>query len=189
MQPHRHSIKRLAVSATIGLATLAPAAGLFGPHVAQAGQAGQAAPAMVRPAPRRCTTAGLVVWLDTEGNGTAGSVFYKLELTNLSGHTCTLRGFPGVSAVDLHGRQLGRAAAREGSGRPPHIVRLKDGATATAILRIVAAGNFPAATCHQTTAAGLRVFPPGQTTSKVVPFPFEACARSGPVYLSVRAVR
>jgi Protein of unknown function (DUF4232) len=177
----RHSTKRLAVSAVIGLATLAPPAGLVG------AQAAQAAAKAARPP--HCTTAGLVVWLDTEGNGAAGSVFYKLELTNLSGHACTLHGFPGVSAVDLHGRQLGRAAAREGSGTAPHMVRLKDGATATAILRIVAAGNFPAATCHQTTAAGLRVFPPGQTTSQVVPFPFEACSRSGPVYLSVRAVR
>ncbi len=181
MQPRRLSTKRLVVSAVIGAAALAPLAGLIGPQAAQATAKAARAP--------RCATSGLVVWLNTEGNGAAGSVFYKLELTNLSGHACTLHGFPGVSAIDIHGRQLGRAAARESSGAAPHTVRLKDGATATAILRTVAAGNFPAATCRQTTAAGLRVFPPGQTTSKVIPFPFEACSRSGPVYLSVRAVR
>jgi hypothetical protein len=38
-------------------------------------------------------------------------------------------------------------------------------------------------------AAGLRVYPPGQTASELVPYPFEACARSGPVYLHVEAVQ
>lgn len=181
MRHHRLSPKRLACSAAIaGGVALAPVAAVLGTQAAQA--------SAKAPRPPRCTTAGLVVWLDTEGNGTLGSVFYKLELTNLSGHPCTLHGYPGVSGIDLRGRQLGRAASRETTGTPP-TVRLKDGATATAILRIVAAGNFPAPICHQTTAAGLRVFPPGQTTSKVIPFPFEACSRSGPVYLSVRAVR
>ena len=39
------------------------------------------------------------------------------------------------------------------------------------------------------TAAGLRVYPPNLTTSKVVPFPFSACSLTGPVYLNVRAVK
>jgi hypothetical protein len=38
-------------------------------------------------------------------------------------------------------------------------------------------------------AGGLRVYPPGQTASKLVPFPFRACSRSGPGYLSVEAVQ
>src|SRR6516162_7596320 len=38
----------------------------------------------------RCSTSGLVVWLDTQGNGAAGSVYYHLKLTNLSARTCTL---------------------------------------------------------------------------------------------------
>jgi hypothetical protein len=67
-------------------------------------------------------------------------------------------------------------------------VLLANGATKTATLRIVEAGNFPSTRCHMTTAAGLRVYPPNQTASKVVPFPFGACARAGPVYLSVRVV-
>ncbi|MDQ6778933.1 MAG: DUF4232 domain-containing protein, partial [Actinomycetota bacterium] len=51
----------------------------------------------------KCATSGLVVWLNTQGNGAAGSIFYALELTNLSGQTCTLNGYAGVSAVDLAG--------------------------------------------------------------------------------------
>ena len=133
-----------------------------------------------------CKTSGLVVWLNTQGNAAAGSVFYKLEFTNQSGRRCVLRGYPGVSAVDLKGRQLGRAASRTPS--PVHTISLAAGATASAAARIVVAANFPASACHRVAAAGLRVFPPNQTAAKVVPFPFEACSRSGPVYLNVKAV-
>ena len=136
----------------------------------------------------RCGTSGLVIWLDTQGNGTLGSVYYQLQLTNLSGRTCTLSGYPGVSAVNLQGRQLGRAGARE-SGAKARTVTLANGATAAATLRIVVAGNFPTSSCKPTMAAGLRVYPPNQTTAKTVPFPFEACSGSGPAVLSVGPVR
>ena len=53
-----------------------------------------------------CTTSSLVLWAG-DGEGAAGSVYRTLELTNQSGHTCVLFGYPGVSAVDLHGRALG----------------------------------------------------------------------------------
>jgi hypothetical protein len=69
-----------------------------------------------------------------------------------------------------------------------HVRTLASGATVTATLRVVQAGNFPNATCHLASAAGVRVYPPGQKAAKVVPFPFDACARSGPVYLSVGPV-
>lgn len=138
--------------------------------------------------PPRCATRGLVIWLDTQGNGTAGSIFYALELTNLSAHTCTLDGYPGVSAVDLGGHQLGSQAGRDGTNTP-RLVTLARGAHATAVLRIVDAGNFSSSACRQVIAAGLRVYPPNQTASKVVPFPFSACSATGPVYLSVRPVR
>jgi hypothetical protein len=136
----------------------------------------------------RCTTSGLVIWLDTQGNGTAGSVIYELRFTNLSGHTCALFGYPGVSAVDLAGNQLGSSATRD-RARAARLLTLKNGRSATALLRIVDAGNFPAFACTPTTAAGLRVFPPNSPTSKVVPFPFRACAGSTPTYLFVRAVQ
>ncbi|HEX4323202.1 MAG TPA: DUF4232 domain-containing protein [Gaiellaceae bacterium] len=138
-------------------------------------------------APPKCTTSGLVVWLNTNGDGAAGSTYFKLEFTNLSGSACTLTGYPGVSGVDRSGHQLGTAAGHD-PATAAHTVTLANGATKAATLRIVEAGNFPASTCHLTTAAGLRVYPPNQTASKLVPFPFRACARTGPAYLSVRAV-
>jgi hypothetical protein len=176
--PVRQPTFVVATAVALALAVAAPAFGA-GARIVTAARAATSSAA-------RCATSGLVVWLDTQGDGTAGSIYYKLEFTNLSGHACTLAGYPGVSAVDLGGRQLGSAGSRNTS----HVrtVRLANGATATAVLRITEAGNFPNSACHRVGAAGVRVYPPNETASKVVPFPFDACSRTGPVYLSVEAV-
>jgi hypothetical protein len=138
--------------------------------------------------PQGCATSGLVVWLDTRGDAAAGSAYYPLRFTNLTDRRCTLYGYPGVSAVDLRGRRLGSAASRD-RAFTPGVVVLEPGATATGTLRITDASNFSPTDCRPVTAAGLRVYPPGRTASKLVPFPFRACSLAGPVYLSVRAVR
>ena len=154
------------------------------PVIATVGSAHSAAAAT----PPACATAGLVIWLNTDGDHAAGSSYYKLEFTNLSGHACTLQGFPGVSALSLAGRQLGKPAARARTGTPRQI-RLANTATAVAVLRLVSVQNFPAASCRPVTAAAFRVYPPNQTASRTVPFPFGSCSRSGPVFLFVRAVQ
>ena len=147
-----------------------------------------AAPAGASAAPPPCRTAALVVWSNNgAGGGTAGSVFYKLRFTNLSGHACTLRGFPKVAAVDLAGRRVG-AVARHAAGSKAKTVRLANGATATATLQVVDAGNFTPSTCDPVTAAGLRVTPPGQSRSKLVPLPFETCADAGQPTLTIGVV-
>jgi hypothetical protein len=140
----------------------------------------------------RCATSGLVIWLENEpGGGTAGSIYYKLALTNLSGHTCTLTGYPRVTSVNLAGRRLGTFAAREPSSHARPLVTLAsgtptlaNGTTATAVLRIVDAGVMPS--CLPTLAAGLRVYPPGQSTSRVIPLPFQSCSRAGRTNLDVQ---
>jgi hypothetical protein len=150
-------------------------------------QAATVQPTTVRTATSACATPGLDVWLNTQGDGTAGTTYYNLEFTNLSGSSCTLYGYPGVSGVTLAGTQLGSAASRNGT--TPHTVTLASGATASATLGIADVGAFPAAKCQMTTAAGLRVYPPGQTRSRVAPFPFYACAKSGELYLSIGPVQ
>ena len=133
-----------------------------------------------------CASSSLVVWLNTQGSGAAGSSFFNLEFTNLGSGACILKGYPGVSGVGLSGAQLGSA----GSRNPQHAavaVTLAPRATAHVVLRIVDALNSPKSACVPVTAAGLRVYPPGQTVSKLVPFPFLACSRSGSNYLSVEA--
>jgi hypothetical protein len=137
----------------------------------------------------KCVTSQLVVWLDTRGGGAAaGSTYYRVTFTNLSRHACTLRGYPGVSAVDLRGRRVCRAASRD-RAVSPRAVALPAGSAAVAVLQIADVLNFPRSTCRPTMAAGLRVYPPEQTASKLVPFPFLACARDGPTYLRTRAVQ
>jgi hypothetical protein len=134
----------------------------------------------------RCKTAGLVMWLNPEGSGTAGSFYYKLEFVNLSGRTCTLAGYPGVSAVSLSGHQIGASAKQEVTGRP-RTVTLPSGGEATALVRVVDVGVLPSS-CRPTAAAGFRVHPPGESASKVVPYPFRTCANARERAISVRAL-
>ena len=163
------------------------AALVVAPAIALASTGSGARPAAPASTPL-CETPGLVIWLDTSGDAAAGTAFYKLHFTNLSGHACTLNGFPFLYAVNLAGHQVGpRATFR--TPPSPHLVRLANGKTATAVLGIVDTGNFPRSACRPVTAAGLRVFPPNQTRAKAVPFPFSACSRRhGPVSLNVGAV-
>jgi hypothetical protein len=169
----------LAAGAVTSAAALVPAAALASSG-APAGTASAGAPA--------CPTSGLDVWLNTQGSGAAGTNYYPLEFTNLSGSSCTLFGFPGVSAVSLTGKQIGNAAFRDHSF-VPHLVTLANGATATAIVGITQVSIFPKAQCKPVTAAGLRVYPPGQTASRIVPFPFGACSKTGTNYLRIMTVR
>jgi Domain of unknown function (DUF4232) len=147
------------------------------------------APTSSAAAPPPCKTAGLVIWSnDGAGGGTAGSVFYEVRFTNLSGHTCTLRGFPKVAAVNLAGKRVG-AVAKHAAGQKTKTVKLTEGETASAQLQVVDAGNFSPSSCHPVTAAGLRVTPPGQGKSKLVPLPFETCAKASQKTLSIGTVR
>jgi len=156
------------------------------PGVAMAAPAAPARSAPDTTAPG-CETPGLVIWLDTNGNGAAGSVFYNLEFTNLSGHACTLNGFPFINAVSLTGSLLGRRAAFNHT-TTPHMVTVHQGQTVTAVLQLTDVGVFPASKCKPVTAAGLRVFPPNQTRAKVVPFPFGACSATGVTFMGVGPV-
>jgi hypothetical protein len=162
-------------------------AGLVAVAAGAGGLIAAASPA-VAAGPAPCQTGGLVVWLNTNSNGAAGSNFYTLNFTNLSGRRCTLRGYPGVSAINLSGRQVGKAATRN-SARKVKTISIRSGGTASTSVQIVEAGNFSPTSCGPTTAAGLRVFPPNQSASKTVPFPFPACSKSGPSVLSVQAIK
>jgi Protein of unknown function (DUF4232) len=171
----------------ISVAAIA-AAGVLGPVALLSAAGAPAAHAVTRTSTPRCTTSGLVVWMNTTGSGAAGTIYYHLEFTNLSGHRCTLRGYPGVSGVNLTGHRIGSAGSHNAI-YPTTTITLANGATANALLGITEVGFFSSSACHPTTAAGLRVYPPNQTTSKVIPFPFGACAHPGPVYLHVAVVK
>ncbi len=173
---------RVARTAALGIAACCVALTLLAP-LAAAGDG--RADASVAP----CSASSLVVWLpNAVGNGAAGSVFYKLRITNLGAGACTLRGFPKVTAVNLKGSGVGKPASQE-TGQKAGTVKLAAGGSASFQLRVVEAGNFSPADCHATMAAGLRVAPPGAGGAKVVSFPFETCAKPTQPVLTVGPVR
>jgi hypothetical protein len=170
--PHLTMRRLSAAIAITGAAVLMPAIALASPG----------SPASATAA--RCPAGFLTDWVGVPGDGAAGSTYYMLELSNTSGTTCTLYGFPGVSAVGAGGHQLGSAARRD-YGRSELPLTLRPDQTVHAVLQITDVGNFPAGACHPATAVGLRVYAPGDYTAKVIPFSFRACATRGPVYLHV----
>jgi len=180
--------RTVAIAVAAGVTVLASLGAFAGSSTAAAGAAAAAA------APA-CTTSSLDVWLDTGGGGgTAGGTYYDLQFTNLSAHPCTLYGYPGISAVNLSGKQLG-AAARRDAQHASTTVTLAAGtgqnllsATATAVIKITDSGVYGPTACGSVNAAGLRVYPPGQTASRVVPFPFAACQHSANI-LTVEALQ
>jgi hypothetical protein len=135
-----------------------------------------------------CAGSNLVVWIPNgKGNGTAGSVYYNLSLTNSGRSACTLQGYPKITAITLAGKPLGRAARHE-SSRGARAIRLAPGASAKVRVRITEAGNYSPSECHPTAAGGLAVTAPGQTSARTVPLPFEGCAALGQSLLGTSAV-
>jgi hypothetical protein len=134
----------------------------------------------------KCTASDLGVWLAVDqGNGAAGTIYYPLEFTNLSRHTCYLFGYPGVSALDHNGRQLGSPAGW-GSLAGAHIVNLAPGATAHTLLAYHDAAVTTEPGCDPVySAAFLRVYPPDQRSATLAAFSLEACSHAGPIWMNI----
>jgi hypothetical protein len=151
---------------------------------AWAASSASAAPAAV-PA---CAAGNLAVWLNlSEANAAAGTAFYPLEFTNLTHHACKVFGYPGVSATNGNGKQLGNAA-----GRNPRFkattVTIPAGGTAHADLSWVDVGNFPPG-CKMTPASLIRVFPPNERKPANGFASQFACSAKGFTYLFTTVVR
>lgn len=120
--------------------------------------------------------------------GAAGSTYVVLEFRNLNNQPCTLYGYPGVS----FGRgtpvsQVGPAAA-ENPATARELVTLAPHGRAGALLQIVHAADYPAASCGPVTAHWLIVYPPNQTVPVYVSYVSPACAKHVRL-LTVSAVR
>ncbi len=137
------------------------------PVTALAASAASGAPA--RPAAAPCNGASTTAWIGLPANGTAGTSFYELEISNIGHHACTFFGYPGVSTLDIHGHQIGRPARHSGA---KSLVTLQPGGTSHVVLGVTDAG---AVCAHPVHTVLLRVFAPGQFHSKLVPLPLEAC--------------
>ncbi|MGH3205394.1 MAG: DUF4232 domain-containing protein [Streptosporangiaceae bacterium] len=166
----------VAAAAVAGLAISTAA------YAATSSGTASAAPASIP----RCTASDLGVWLAVDqGNGALGTIYVPLEFTNLSRHTCYLYGYPGVSALDRNGHQLGSPASW-GSLSGAHIVNLAPGATAHTLLAYHDAVVTTESGCDPVySAVDLRVFPPGQRSATDAAFSLEACSHSGPIWMSI----
>ncbi|GHH85242.1 hypothetical protein GCM10018793_52480 [Streptomyces sulfonofaciens] len=135
-------------------------------------------------APAICRTADLSITLGA-GEGAAGSQYRPLRVTNDADTPCSLFGFPGVSMVDAQGHQLGKPADRDGAQARGRVV-MKPGQREQVTLRVIDAGVYSGGTCHVAGAAGIRVYPPGQKASVVVPVKgLRGCTSSDATTLTV----
>lgn len=133
-----------------------------------------------------CKTSALKVSLG-RANGTAGTIFYPLRFVNTGNTSCTLRGYPGVSAVTKSGKQIGNAAKRIQA--KVKTVTLAPGKRQSASVGIVEAGNFSKARCKPVTAAGLKVFPPNQSKAVTLKKKFSTCSSKSSTSLEVMPVK
>ena len=132
-----------------------------------------------------CATSALKVSLGP-ANGSAGTVFYPLNFVNTGKLGCNLRGYPGVSAVTSSGKQIGSPASQISSSYKT--VTLLPGKTQSALVGIVETGNFDPSQCAPVTAAGLKVFPPGQNKAVTIKKSFSTCSSTTVISLTVSPV-
>jgi Domain of unknown function (DUF4232) len=139
-----------------------------------------AAPATSTPSsasgPSPCPTSSLGVKLGL-GQGAAGSTYQVIDFTNTSSVTCTLYGYPGVSAGNGQPFTQVGLAASETPTPPRKLVTLAPGGVANALLRVVDAGNYPANKCAMVPTKSLRIFPPNQTVPVYLHYSTQMCGK------------
>lgn len=167
--------RRALAGTAVLLGTLCGAAVLSGTALTMLPGAAQAATttaAKTSPAwSPRCNSHQTEIWLGLGlGGGTAGTIFYPVEFTNIGHHACFIWGFPRAAAISGRGHQIGKSSR---ALRLPHgVVELWPGQTAHATLGIIEAGNV----CSRPVKAeSLRIRAPHQRASTDLPFSFQAC--------------
>jgi hypothetical protein len=179
---HGTSTRRFRRAATAGISALTLGIGAV---VWATTSASAASPAAAAP---NCATSALSVWVDgDQSDGAAGTIAYPLEITNRGGHACTLKGYPGVSATTLSGRQLGDAAGRNPVFKAA-VVTIPAGGTAHADL-FWSDGEVYTSGCKPTAASLIKVFPPNSKTAKTGFFSLPVCTLTKHGYLFVSVVR
>jgi hypothetical protein len=187
--------------AAAGVALLAAACGSIGAPgtgptatvtASQPGAPSTVTPTASTPAaaatPGPCSTAGLRVTLGSQESAAAGHLYRTLDFTNISGASCTLYGYPGISFVTgVGGQQIGAAASRSPAGK--QLIVLAPGKTAHAQMDLVDVLNFPPSKCAASNAQWIKVYPPNQFSATYVRWTAMVCSKPTTVYLFVAPVR
>ncbi|HUL28539.1 MAG TPA: DUF4232 domain-containing protein [Streptosporangiaceae bacterium] len=155
-----------------------------GPGASSAGASGPAAPSG---GSGPCSTSALRVSLGSQEGAAAGHLYRTLDFTNISGASCTLYGYPGISFVaSAGGKQIGAAANRSPASK--RLVVLAPGKTAHALLDLLDVLNFPPSVCAVSNAHWIKVYPPNQFSASYVRLTAKVCSKPTPVYMSVAPV-
>lgn len=188
--PGRRAAIAIAASAS-AVAALAASTAAFA--ATSSGTARTASAAIPRCAAALGQRGNISPWVAVDqGSGAAGTIYYPLEFTNLSGHTCSLYGFPGVSAISRSGQQLGSPAGWESGGGfgTKRTVILAPGATAHALLAYHDAAVSTEPGCDPVnTTSELRIYPPDQRSATHAFFSLEACSHAGVIYMNVGPIQ
>jgi hypothetical protein len=130
---------------------------------------GGARAAQASPATPTCHVADLHLSIAPVSGG-AGSLFYPIRFTNTSSHACALRGYPGVSVVNIRNHQIGAPAAR--TGQPVTLVRVRPHRSAYATIRT---NNPDVVPKCRPTSAYVRVYPPGSHRTVLIRYHLRVC--------------
>jgi hypothetical protein len=173
-RPARPIARRLIAAAAVAVAGCA---------ISPAAHAAAGSPAAFRPcsggSDLRVSLAAI------RGGNTPGATYYTLEFKNTGSYTCSLSGYPDVSAVTKSGSQLGSPAGRGVMTIIPLVV-LAPGAMAHTTLVYhsglvsAARGCGPVQKSYQ-----LRVYTAVRTRAMYTAFGFGACSHAGHVYLTI----
>jgi len=171
--------------------THALTAGTSGPPPASAtpgtaAASDHAAPA-APPPPAPCSTRYLGAKVGVS-QGAAGSTYVVLVFKNLNNYPCTLYGYPGVALdAGVPVTPVGLPSA-EDPATPRELVTLAAYGTASALLRIMHAADYPTAACKPVTTQWLQVIPPNQYVPIYLGYTTQTCAGPEQI-LTVDAVR
>jgi hypothetical protein len=159
---------------TVGCSTSSSSGGSSGASATSAGAStsgggsGPASASATAGAVTPCTSADLQASIGGGPGPGMSQDHTGIQLVNTGSSPCTLHGYPGVSWVaGSDGHQVGAAAVRQPdpTGGPETTITLAPGALASAPLDIVDASVITPSQCKPVPVTGLRVYPPGDTTS------------------------
>jgi hypothetical protein len=153
------------------------AAAILLPAAALASSAASGSTAQARQPAAVCAAANTQVWYGLPADHSAGHAHFAFQVSNIGHSTCTFFGYPGVSALNSHGIEVGKPASHSGA---KVTVTLAPGATAHFILTVT---NAFLVCAHPVKATSIRVFPPGQFHAQIMPLATLQC-----VHKSVMAV-
>jgi hypothetical protein len=124
-----------------------------------------------------CQGADLVISAGSHDGVAAGTVYSDLRVTNRSRRPCTVAGVPTVTAIDRHGRSVGRAEP------VPHLQPGSEGGRLRVKLRREDSATFAVThydgngygRCQFALTKGLRVSLPGTGLTQFVRLPMSYC--------------